>query len=150
MVKFLNTETFPKVHKFGLVNYKGETFISLGPEIKIIRDQKVLMSKTFSYNIIALYEDAENNIWISEEFNGVYLYQDGDLDKNPVHFLPNNSVSGIIQDYEGNYWFSTTENGIFLVPSIQFKTYNSANLPIEKDVIISLVNKLLSAKNLLL
>ncbi|MBN2173316.1 MAG: histidine kinase [Bacteroidales bacterium] len=140
LIKFVNTETFPRVQKFCLINSEGDIIISLGPELKKIRDREIVMSKTFSYNIIKLYEDAENNIWVGEEFNGVYLFRNGDLNSIPERFLHNSSVSGILQDYEGNYWFSTTENGIFLVPSIQFKTFNSANLPLVKEVILSLAN----------
>ena len=38
-----------------------------------------------------------NNIWISEQFNCVFMFPKGDLNAEPVEFLSGNTVSKILQ-----------------------------------------------------
>jgi ligand-binding sensor domain-containing protein len=118
----------------------NDYFFSLGTTVKRIKNGKVIFEKKYKNEILAIFQDTDQNLWISEHFNCLYMYPNGDIFSEPIEFLANTSVTHVLLDSEGNYWFSTTEKGVYFVPSIQFKNYDQEYLKIDNDLIISLVN----------
>lgn len=106
--------------------------------LKEVRKGAVVYEKTFKNEIIAIYKDNDQNLWISEQFNCLYFYPEGNLHTKPIEFFHDISVSKIIQDYEGNYWFSTTEQGVYFVPSLMFTHYDKEYLGIKNDIIFTM------------
>ncbi len=141
IVKFYDDTRNPWFQKYSQKLKSNESLVSLGPKLKKIHNNKVILNKRYENNVIALFEDWKSNIWVSEEFKGVYMYPGGDLNQEPIFFLKNKSVSKILQDFEGNYWFSTTENGVYLVPSIVFRTYENSSLSGTKPVLSMVTNQ---------
>lgn len=139
MLRFINDTRYPWYQKYCLQLENKDYLVTLGPVLKKIRDTEIVLTKRYKNNIIAIFEDFKNNLWVSEEFHGVYMYPNGDLNQEPKLYLKNKSVSKILQDFEGNYWFSTTENGVYLVPSITFKIYENPDI-IEDKSILSMVS----------
>ncbi|MCB0822494.1 MAG: histidine kinase [Bacteroidales bacterium] len=125
-------------HK-NLIPFRDSCFLlSLGQELKCVFDDKVVFTKNFSQEIIKLTLDSHNNLWISVKFKGVFLYRNGDLSSDPIQFLNNNIISGIIEDEEGSYWFSSTDEGLFYVASVDFINYSREMLQIDDNVVQSI------------
>jgi len=119
---------------------KDDYLFSLGTTVKRIKNGQVIFEKKYKNEILAIFQDTDQNLWISEHFNCLYMYPKGDIFSEPIEFLPNTSVTQVLHDSEGNYWFSTTEKGVYFVPSIQFRNYDKEYLNIDNDLIISLEN----------
>lgn len=117
---------------------QNDYLFSLGNNLKNIKDGKIVYQKTFENEIIGIFEDRDDNIWISVQFQALMMYPKGKLQNEPLKFLPNQSVSKVLQDAEGNYWIATTENGVYCIPSIKFTNYNKDYFNIEDDIIITL------------
>ena len=117
---------------------EDDFLFSVGVKLKRVKNGDVVFEKIYNDQILPIFKDSENNIWISEQFNGLYMYADGNLNADPIAYLSNYTVSRVLQDMEGNYWFSTTENGVYFVPSIQFFEYNKTRLGIGSDIILTL------------
>jgi len=70
-----------------------------------------------SDNIIAVYVDSKNNVWLGTSGGGVCFVKNGDIDdkKNIKVFafsdqsntIPSNTVYSILEDMSGNMWFGT-------------------------------------------
>lgn len=61
-------------------------------------------------SIGALYEDAEENLWVGTVSNGIYCYnKSGELISklNNSNGLPDNTVLGILEDNSNNLWIAT-------------------------------------------
>lgn len=84
-----------------------------------------------------LYKETNGNIWIRKEYDGIYLYNENELDKKPVRLFKNLRVTRVLKDAEKNYWFSTEGDGLFLIPSFQFNVFDKKD-GISNDNIISM------------
>jgi ligand-binding sensor domain-containing protein len=125
-------------HHYNYVETPDHTYIAFGNKVFEVQGDSILARHYFGDEIIRLYRDASNNIWLSEKFHGVSMYK-GSLDDGPQHhFFQDISVSSVLQDKEGNYWFTTTENGVFFVPSLNLRVFNEQNIDIQNEVIVSL------------
>lgn len=93
----------------GLVGYNSD--FSKSNEVNVLQPDHV---KTFNDDIISLFIDSENTIWIGKHGNGIVSY-------NPATFqtvfykdkagLPSGVIRTISQDTKGRMWFGT-EKGI--------------------------------------
>lgn len=70
-------------------------------------------------NVLHVYLDGKNNIWLALEGEGVYLfnYKDKLFTKVPIEEKNNsnvqlNNIQSIHQDNNGNMWFGTSTNGL--------------------------------------
>lgn len=134
-----NTYLFQQINHKHFCNLKDNSFlISFGFCLRHINKSEIVYERMFENAIIDIYQDINNNIWVSEQFNCVYMFPNGNLSAEPIKFLSNSSVSGVLQNENGGYWFSTTKNGVFYVPSLQFTCYDKDVIGIENDVILSL------------
>ncbi|MCB0806387.1 MAG: hypothetical protein KDC05_11360, partial [Bacteroidales bacterium] len=114
------------------------SLISLGHVLLETNDGEVTNELRFDNPIAILYPDRKGNLWISIEFEGVLMYEEGDLTRKPVRFLEPQTVTSIIEDKTGSFWFTTTDAGAYLVPSIQFRIYDRNNTGITNNIILSI------------
>jgi ligand-binding sensor domain-containing protein len=85
---------------------------------------KVNNRKQLTDQMLFLYTDVTNGLWIGNYKKGVSYYPKGNLNKPPFHFLTANSVSGIMKDHEGGYWFSTLDKGVFYLRDMRIKHHS--------------------------
>ncbi len=96
-----------------------------------------------SLNVQSIYEDSENNFWISTFGSGVIQIQFSDNLKNItlVHNynddsgLNGNDVKSVFQDMEGNYWVGLYGEGISILTSYAFSYYTPGKNTQENDII---------------
>ena len=67
--------------------------------------------------IYALYEDANENMWIGTNGDGIYLWNKGQLkhfESNPSdrNSLPSNKIYDIVSDRQGRIWIATFGGGL--------------------------------------
>ena len=76
--------------------------------------------------VTGLYQDREDNVWVSINGLGARCYASEDFDRN-FRFLifPKEIVTSIFEDREGSYWFATLNSGIFYTPSLSFINYTA-------------------------
>ncbi|HSH65944.1 MAG TPA: histidine kinase, partial [Bacteroidia bacterium] len=79
--------------------------------------------KTLESEIIKIYSDKENNLWVGLKKDGVLYFKNGDLDAKPIRFLKGCSVSDIAEDHEKGIWMTSLEKGVFYVPSTSVFVY---------------------------
>ncbi len=117
----------------------GEDFlVYCGRRIYQVSNEGIVSRKKFNNEIINVSCD-EDNIWISEKFNGVHRFKKSLKDNQPeTHFLKGMSVSKVLKDNEGNYWFSTTENGVYFVPSLHYNIFTEENTGLTNSIILDL------------
>lgn len=87
-----------------------------------------------SLNVQSIFEDGEENIWVSTLRGGAYKIQEPDSAGNYhglVHFskkngLTSNSIRDVFEDREGNIWMATYGDGLalFLSDALTFYNYN--------------------------
>ena len=130
--------TYIQKQKLELTDSTG--FISMGPVLLSYTNDSAYRVKAFDRNITQMAMDSEENLWISEEFKGSYMFAGGDLRKEPLTYFTGHTISKMIIDHEGNYWFSFTDNGVKMIPGLQFHTYNKSTLGTIHDRIISLTH----------
>jgi ligand-binding sensor domain-containing protein/serine phosphatase RsbU (regulator of sigma subunit) len=85
-------------------------------------------------NVQSVFEDAENNVWISTLRNGAYKLQNPDttgLIRDFIHYdksngLISNAIKDVFEDKEGNIWMATYGDGLalFLSDAFSFYSYN--------------------------
>lgn len=86
-------------------------------------DQEILQVIEYPDEIVQLFSDKDNNLWLSTRNQGVHFYKKGTLDyeKKSV-FLPNTTSIVSAQDYQGGIWLYSQQGGLGYIshPNIQF------------------------------
>jgi ligand-binding sensor domain-containing protein/serine phosphatase RsbU (regulator of sigma subunit) len=88
-------------------------------------------------NLQAVYEDTDNNLWVSTQRNGVFKYApSGNLTD---HFtkdngLPGNSIKKVFEDLEGNIWIATYGDGISLLTGQPFAFTRYTHAGLDNDI----------------
>jgi len=110
----------------GIIDERGMKYISVVGHLYIIYDS-LHYDKYFFNNdqINTLYLDSINTLWVGTRFGGFYCFKNGDITKEPVHYLKVKAGAGIMCDKEGGYWFTTLYDGVYYIPSMKYKTYTS-------------------------
>lgn len=125
-------------HKKYLEISENNFYVSFGNILRYIVNDSLSDELIYPKTILDIYLDQRNNLWISTNFDGVYMYPNNDLSSNPTHILEGYSVSRVFQDKSANYWFSTTNKGVFQVPSFDFKSYNKQSIELENEIVYSM------------
>ena len=104
---------------------EGEYLVSHTNCLFHIKDKHVVGKRVFKEEIIDLYIDSQQNLWVSIKYeNGIYMFEMADFQTLGTHFLDGYTVTSVTQDLEGNYWFGTEGYGVFFLPTFHFKRYN--------------------------
>ncbi len=110
---------------YGLVKYDGKDF-------QIYKNNPDSLNSISFDDIISLYEDSRNNIWIGTWGGGLNKFnpETGKFTRYINDGYNNGGISGniiwtICEDDEGNMWFGTETDGLnkFVTKSGLFKTY---------------------------
>jgi len=125
-------------HHFSYLEMPHAFLVSFGKKVYQVEGERVVERIKFVDEVIGVFGDQKNSIWISEKFNGVYQYQDDIFSEPANHFFPDQTISKVLQDNEGNYWFSTTENGVYFVPSLDINSYNKETFSNKNDIILAM------------
>jgi ligand-binding sensor domain-containing protein len=86
-------------------------------------DKEIIEIIEYPDEILQLFTDKDNNLWLSTRGGGIHFYKEGSLDysKKSV-FLPQTSSIVAAQDYQGGIWLYSQEKGLGYIshPNIQF------------------------------
>lgn len=98
------------------VLHNGGLVFSLGGRLYHRKngEDRLTVVPGISGQVIAIYEDKEQGLWVGMMNQGVYYFPQG-ISSRPTHFMQQFSVSDVTDDKEGNIWMSTLEAGIFLI-----------------------------------
>ncbi|MGC4023530.1 MAG: two-component regulator propeller domain-containing protein [Cyclobacteriaceae bacterium] len=114
------------------IHWNNEKYFSLGSIIYKVDGNKIVPVFFGRDQIINLYVDRENKIWIGYFQNGADRCIDfNHLDEVLLPFIESMGVTCIFQDREGGYWFSTRQDGVYYVPDLSYKIVNP---PIQKKI----------------
>ena len=122
-VYYLNLKRPRSIRKYFQRINENEFLISFGNTIFHIKNRTILIQKTFNNDISGLLKDNNGNLWISVMYEGLYVFENENLNNKPQIILRGKSPVSAFQDREGNYWLSTTESGVYFVSSFQFNSY---------------------------
>lgn len=111
-------------HRFLAVKNNVDVFIALGKTLIKVTKNNSYETYKLPADIINLYVDNDNDLWIGTYKNGVYYCHKGEI-KNPIQNLSSLSVSGILQDSERNIWCTTLEKGAFISKSKEIIDYSN-------------------------
>lgn len=109
----------------------GNLVYSRGNTLFFISKKQQLQLKEFDHEIIKLYLDRENNLWVCLMKGGTYCYRNSDLHSPPVHILNGITVSDVCMGHSSAVWIATLERGVFYIPSLHVLSYS--NIPLLND-----------------
>lgn len=72
----------------------------------------------------SVLEDSKNRLWIGTWGNGIYLFENGELENYSLTSgFPSNVVLSIFEDKKGDIWFGTPFNGVIHYNNKSFQRY---------------------------
>jgi hypothetical protein len=96
-----------------IIDSKGTTYLGRGKSLIVMpRNSEETKKIYFSAEIIYLYSDKYNNMWVGTRKGG-YYYKNGDLTAKPIYFLKDISIASIILDRENTIWICSPQKGIY-------------------------------------
>lgn len=105
-------------HQDSLIFFTKDTRL-----FKYNRYTKRLVYKEYGNATLKVFIDSKNCLWLNIMGNGVYRYQNADINSEPEKLLNNYTISNVFEDNQGNYWFTTSYNGLLFSPGLGIKTY---------------------------
>jgi len=125
-IKLNKNDNISSLPYLGIINEREAIYYSVVGYLYIIYDSSHYDSYFFNKDkILSLYNDPKNKLWVGTQFGGFYCFRDGDITKEPEHYLENKAGTSVVCDKEGGYWFTTLYDGVYFLPSIKYKTYTS-------------------------
>ena len=111
-----------------IVNYlklnNDSMLISMDKQLFLIDGHKIYKTIKFNSNILHLYKDHKNRIWVLSLNEGAYVFESaGRLNGASQHLFENCSFSSIIEDKENNYWLSSLKSGLCQIPNFDILHY---------------------------
>jgi len=115
-------------HRY-LVKLDSLTYlISYGNELNLIQDGEIIRRKIYKDQVAGIMLDANQNLWVTLMYGqGVHMYPEADLRKEPVKYFKGKTITKVVQDREGNYWFASVGEGLLYTPSMDYKIYRRAS-----------------------
>ena len=107
----------------GLLIGENNSIASYGKTIHFFENGKRTDEWEFDDQVISLFLDHEDFLWIGLFKNGVKKYKlENGLWKEQDHLFTNYSVTKVLEDNEGGIWISTLEDGVFYVSNMDVIT----------------------------
>jgi ligand-binding sensor domain-containing protein len=97
--------------------------ISADEKIFMITDGKTREVLNLNTNILFLYKDHANRIWVLPQNDGAYVFDTIIQKEKGQHLFEGYSLSSIIEDNESNYWLSSLNGGIYQIPDFDITHY---------------------------
>jgi signal transduction histidine kinase/ligand-binding sensor domain-containing protein/DNA-binding response OmpR family regulator len=110
----------------------GQLYIGTRNNGLLIMDKnKRLITAIPNIDVVSLFEDSKQKIWVATRRNGLYIIERNNqithLENNPINVnsLPNNFVRSVCEDDFGNFWIGTF-NGLcrYNLAQNRFSTFN--------------------------
>jgi hypothetical protein len=97
----------------GQTHKNGNAYMPFGPVLNVLqKNNSKIEQYTFPEEIITIYVDRDDDIWVCTKKKGGYLFKHGDLRSKPIRFLGQLSITSVTLDQEGIVWVSTLEKGV--------------------------------------
>lgn len=103
---------------------RGDYILSTRDRLYIL-DEGELIYHTIAEGVIALREDPQGNVWISNRTDGTVCYPGGDFSQAGEKYFKDLIITDVYLDAEGGYWFSSLSSGVFYMPNKKIRTYTS-------------------------
>lgn len=82
----------------------------------------------FSKTILFLFEDSDQNLYVSIANNGVLFFEKGNLLSQPITLFGGNSIGSIHEDFQKGIWFSSVSKGVYVVPDMHHILYTNEGM----------------------
>lgn len=104
----------------------GDLIMGFTNQIITINKKNEVVTKILSGDVICIYVDKQENLWVGTRKGGLYFFPDHNLNSNSViHNLKKLSVSGILCDSQNSIWCSTIEDGIYYTKNTYCLQYSN-------------------------
>ena len=94
-------------------NKKGESFIAISNLLIKLNADNSYSVYDFPQDILSLYCDGENGLWVGANKGGVHYFSDTQFMTSEMMNLEGFSVSDVCVDAENGVWCTTLEKGVF-------------------------------------
>jgi ligand-binding sensor domain-containing protein len=105
-------QTSPPWRTFSMISKKGESFIAFGSTLIRIKPDGTHLIQEFAYDILSLYIDSNDGLWVGTHKGGLNYYPDASDFNKKLNNLYGYSVSGVCEDFEKGIWCTTLEKGV--------------------------------------
>ena len=116
-----------RLSEFLVQNHLDAYYVTFSERDRLIRGRLEQASFRQEYRLPGvvndLFFDHKGDLWVSTS-NGIFLFQSGDLSRQPDHYFEGLAVSATVEDNEQNIWVSTLNQGVYLIPSLDFVSYD--------------------------
>ena len=109
-------------------------------ELVHFNQNKVIDTIDYPDQVLQLFVDKQNNLWVSARNEGIHYYANSDLSvDNRKGFLPNSTSIVSAQDYQGGIWLYSQGKGLGYIshPTIQFISTKSNARPLVETLVSS-------------
>lgn len=122
----INHDLFKRISNVrGIGIYENQKyFIGIKDVLYALDKNNKLTYNQIGNEIIWVYTDSYQNLWISTYKNGAYRFTKGNINSKPLNLFKDYTITSILEDREGSFWFSTIRDGVFYLPNINIKTTN--------------------------
>ena len=109
----------------------GKLLITLSKYIFDISSDKLELLDSFPNVITNIFEDNENNTWVST-YSGLYVCSANIKNSKRISYFEKEFITNCIQDNEDGFWITTLNSGVYYLNSSKIKNYffNDSNDPI--------------------
>lgn len=98
--------------------------ISIDKDLYLIHANSIKKIFTTSTNILFLYRDSHQRIWVLPHNNGAFVFgSDAELGNMPTHLFSGYSFSSVMEDQESDYWLSSLKDGLYQIPDFSITHY---------------------------
>ena len=85
----------------------------------------------FEKQILNIYVDSKNQVWLSFVNNGIKIYKNIDAifsEEKPIkHLFNDKNISGIYEDNSNGIWLAIQNGGAYYIPNIKVEVYRLSN-----------------------
>jgi len=116
------------VHIQALKLPDGETVISFGEKLVVVRYNRIVYQHEFTSTITKINFDNTGKVWIAFEENDPQCYYQGKIAEPTVlKVLNDKRISSLTTDLEGGLWITSLKDGVYYLSSLDFETRTKEN-----------------------
>ena len=118
--------------------WKDKYLLNAGNKLYTFDQEKEIFAPVFEefahfwrQQILGIYLDSNENIWVSSENGIIRLFEEEGKWKHQ-HLLKGIIAGDIVEDWQGNIWFSTKQNGLYFLSdnALDLKFFEVSDLSI--------------------
>ncbi len=125
--KITETDCFELKYESALVSHKdGSMSLSVGTDFIVrFNGSKLINVKKFDFEIIKLFVDSRNDLWIGTLGQGAYQAKNSDL-SNLTKYCTGN-FAAVTESHDGGIWFKSDKIGLGYLPPTSGVHYSDQN-----------------------